>query len=62
MSNDKDLKYYPGGTPVAGFPWMLVIQILITILTYLMQRASTKPERDHFASLKAELSRWEVKR
>ena len=44
-----------------GFPWALVIQILMAILSYLMQRASTKPERDHFAGLKTALDRWEVK-
>ena len=72
MSKDKDQMFYPGGwTPEqreqaekfrpVGFPWALVIQILMVILSYLMQRASTKPERDHFANLKTALARWEVK-
>ena len=41
-----------------GFPWLLVIQILLTILSYLMNRASTKPERDRFLGLHTELSYW----
>ena len=45
----------------AGFPWLLVIQILLTILSYLMNRASTKPERDRFLGLHTELSYWKDK-
>lgn len=42
----------------AGFPWLLVIQILLTILSYMASRASTKPERDRFLHLHTELSYW----
>ena len=40
-----------------GFPWALVIQILMAILTYLIQRAVTKSERDVLAELKSKLAR-----
>ncbi len=40
-----------------GFPWALVIQILMAILTYLIQRAVTRTERDHLAELKSKLVR-----
>lgn len=46
------------GPREVGFPWLLVIQILLTILSYLVQRASTKPERDRFLHLHTELSYW----
>lgn len=69
MSSDKDQKFYPGGwTPEqweqasnfkqpVGFPWALVIQILMAILTYLIQRAVTKSERDVLAEMKSKLVR-----
>lgn len=44
-----------------GFPWLLVIQILLTILSYMASRASTKPERDRFLFLHTELSYWKDK-
>lgn len=40
-----------------GFPWGLVVQILMAILTYLIQRAVTKSERDQLAELKSKLAR-----
>lgn len=40
-----------------GFPWGLVVQILMAILTYLIQRAVTRTERDHLAELKSQLVR-----
>ena len=40
-----------------GFPWALVIQILMAILTYLIQRAVTKSERDVLTELKSKLVR-----
>lgn len=48
----------PNEPQETGFPWLLVIQILLTILSYLMNRASTKPERDRFLGLHTELSYW----
>ena len=40
-----------------GFPWALVVQILMAILTYLIQRAVTKSERDVLAEMKSKLVR-----
>lgn len=40
-----------------GFPWALVVQILMAILTYLIQRAVTKSERDVLAEMKSKLAR-----
>lgn len=41
-----------------GFPWALVIRILLTVLSYLALCAHTKPERERFIGLHKELSYW----
>lgn len=58
-----DLRFNEHGEKAAsvavpvGFPWALVIQILMAILTYLIQRAVTRTERDHLAEMKSKLVR-----
>ena len=48
----------PCGIAPVGFPWVLVIQILLTVLSYLVQYANNKPARDRFLHLHEQLSYW----
>ena len=58
-----DLRFKEHGEKAAavaapvGFPWGLVVQILMAILTYLIQRAVTKSERDVLTEMKSKLVR-----
>ncbi len=58
MNNDAKSTAVPNEPQETGFPWLLVIQILLTILSYMASRANTKPERDRFLHLHTELSYW----
>lgn len=56
MTDNDDVKRAVPSEPVpAGFPWALVIQILMAVLTYLIQHAVLPHDTQRLRQLKARL-------
>ena len=52
----------PNKPQETGFPIGLIVQILMAVLTYLIQRAIAKTDQEYLTQLRSTLERWEEKR
>lgn len=60
MIDTDDIKHEKTTAPIpAGFPWALVIQILMAVLTYLIQNAILPNNTKRFRELKSRLELYQ---
>lgn len=62
IDNNAKTTAVPNGLQETGFPIGLIVQILMAVLTYLIQRAIAKTDQEYLTQLRSTLERWEEKR